>query len=539
MPLAARGVLWMLAAYLAIAATGMLWWPMGFDQGAFAWVGDVILRGGVPYRDAWEVKGPATYATAALSQLLLGRSSWGLRLVDLCLLGGALFFLGRLVARVGDGLGAWTAGLLLTSLTLGLGWWNTAQPDGWASLLVLIALERAHATPATRRSRAAAGALVGVACLYKPPYLACLAAIVALELMRRNTPLDQRLRGAIAIAGASAAVLAVAGAWMAGAGALAAFLEIQLRFLPQVYRLEEGLSWSARLQTLASHRALLPALPLVALGVWRAWREDRALCTGLALLAGTGAALLVLQGKYFLYQWAPLYGPLAAFAGLGPAELRRLLGGVTGDAAGRPGIQRWLPAAAVLVTLLPLLPVDGLAGWRAFAGGEAALDRHRARFFAGRPQGAFSPQAELELARYLREHTTPDDAITVWGSEPVVYYLSGRRSASRFGFTYPLIAGRGTRFFDRYRVEFIRELEAAEPAYLVVADHDPHPLDAETSQQHLREFPELMALLNASYLPERQIGDFQLWRRRTPAQRIPPATRRSSPVTKAEASLAR
>jgi hypothetical protein len=47
-----------------IVALGVAWavasltWPFGMDQGVLAWVGDVVVRGGMPYRDAFDVKGP-------------------------------------------------------------------------------------------------------------------------------------------------------------------------------------------------------------------------------------------------------------------------------------------------------------------------------------------------------------------------------------------------------------------------------------------------------------------------------------------------
>ena len=64
-------------------------WPFGLDQGIFAWVGDTVLRGGWPYRDAWEIKGPVTHFFYALAQALFGRDVWGLRVLDLSLLAEA------------------------------------------------------------------------------------------------------------------------------------------------------------------------------------------------------------------------------------------------------------------------------------------------------------------------------------------------------------------------------------------------------------------------------------------------------------------
>ncbi|MDP9349243.1 MAG: hypothetical protein M3P24_08905, partial [Gemmatimonadota bacterium] len=48
---------------------------------------DVILAGGLPYRDAWEVKGPLAYYLVALGNLAFGRNYWGIRLFDLLIIG--------------------------------------------------------------------------------------------------------------------------------------------------------------------------------------------------------------------------------------------------------------------------------------------------------------------------------------------------------------------------------------------------------------------------------------------------------------------
>jgi hypothetical protein len=49
-------------------------YPFGWDQGLFAWVGDAIVRGGLPYRDAWDFKGPLLYYVYALAQWLFRRA---------------------------------------------------------------------------------------------------------------------------------------------------------------------------------------------------------------------------------------------------------------------------------------------------------------------------------------------------------------------------------------------------------------------------------------------------------------------------------
>ncbi len=40
-------------------------WPLGGDIGTYAWIGDVIVSGGTPYKDAWDCKGPLVYPNVA------------------------------------------------------------------------------------------------------------------------------------------------------------------------------------------------------------------------------------------------------------------------------------------------------------------------------------------------------------------------------------------------------------------------------------------------------------------------------------------
>ena len=54
----------------------------------------------------------------------------------------------------------------------------------------------------------------------------------------------------------------------------------------------------------------------------------------------------------------------------------------------------------------------------------------------------FNPFPEsVTLARLLRDHSTPDDRIFIFGSEPQILFYAGRRSASRYVFLYPLFTG--------------------------------------------------------------------------------------------------
>ncbi len=74
-----------------------------------------------------------------------------------------------------------------------------------------------------------------------------------------------------------------------------------------------------------------------------------------------------------------------------------------------------------------------------------------------------SPQ--VALARFLTNHTTPDQPVLLWGSETRIYLLAHRRSASRYIYVLPLLNLKyGTA--ERGR-EFVAEVERARPPILV------------------------------------------------------------------------
>lgn len=71
----------------------------------------------------------------------------------------------------------------------------------------------------------------------------------------------------------------------------------------------------------------------------------------------------------------------------------------------------------------------------------------------------------FEFAEYLRDHTDANDTIGVLGSEPQIYFYSGRRSATGYIYTYSLMEAQANAL--TMQQEMIREIETARPKYLV------------------------------------------------------------------------
>lgn len=145
-----------------------------------------------------------------------------------------------------------------------------------------------------------------------------------------------------------------------------------------------------------------------------------------------------------------------------------------------------LPAAGLLVGALVSgvaefaarrrAPVIGLLGiaLSLVAFGDA-LSRQRDFLFrmtpteASRSSYGVNPFPEsLEIARFIREHTRPDDRIAILGSEPQILFYAQRRSATGYIYTYGLMEPHD--FASRMQREMIAEIESAKPRLVVVVN---------------------------------------------------------------------
>lgn len=71
----------------------------------------------------------------------------------------------------------------------------------------------------------------------------------------------------------------------------------------------------------------------------------------------------------------------------------------------------------------------------------------------------------LRIAEFIRNNTGPNDTVAVVGSEPQIYFYSGRRSATSYIYMYPLMET--TQFARDMQWEMIAQIEAANPKFLV------------------------------------------------------------------------
>lgn len=69
------------------------------------------------------------------------------------------------------------------------------------------------------------------------------------------------------------------------------------------------------------------------------------------------------------------------------------------------------------------------------------------------------------VSKYIKEHTSPHDTVTVLGSEPEVYFYSKRRSASGYIYTYPLMEPQPFALYMQHQM--VRQIEHNKPTMIL------------------------------------------------------------------------
>jgi len=139
-----------------------------------------------------------------------------------------------------------------------------------------------------------------------------------------------------------------------------------------------------------------------------------------------------------------------------------LLAGVAASAMVRFLSDRRMPAS------LQILPILAMAA--ALVGPTIILSDF---FFRATPVRAcrmmygVNPFPEsIEIAEYIRSHSTTDDKIAIIGSEPQLYFYSDRKSATGYIYVYGLMEPQ--HYAYNMQIEMIREIEEARPKYAVI-----------------------------------------------------------------------
>lgn len=304
-------------------------------------------------------------------------------------------------------------------------------------------------------------------------------------------------------------------------GAFAEFLEIVFTFnrLVHINMHGTGTALSPLIMNLKQFWDTYPidnllVISMVFWGGWTCWRKWRSFTVCGILFWLMGMAAVILQGWYYAYQWIPVFSPHVLFFGFGVAALHRYQPAqAKNPILAKAGKTLAAPVAIMAIIITAYPSIENFMPTAAYALGKIEAHDYY-RDFGHYNQGDFSLLAQVQVSEYVRKHSQKSDYIVVWGFEPTIYYLSGRRSATRFGFNYPLVATAGTPFYPRYRREFMRDVRRHKPVFIIILNEDINNLIVKSSNAYLPEFPELDVYIRREYRPAATIEHFDIRRRK-------------------------
>jgi Dolichyl-phosphate-mannose-protein mannosyltransferase len=472
-----RGGCVIAALWLAMSMT----YPLGWDQGLFSFMGDAIVRGGLPYRDAWDFKGPLLYYVYALAQWLFGVHIWSIRVVDAIFLTLGTVALYRVTATLADRGAARFGAVLFVLWYASHSFWHTAQPDGWAGMLITLAVATVLGGSASAGFglTVGAGACLGLTVLMKPLWAAFLLLpvfyLVTSRARDRVGPIVALLIGWMLPIGLTII-------WFAVNGALGDLLDVHLRYSA----LYAGLASDDRLKNLAeyflSSRVTAVAIPIVAYGVVVLWRAQRPAAILMVAWLAITVSLVALQGRFYAYHWLPMLPAMAILVAVGLHDLSQ-----------RSKEFALIVCATLLLGCVAPIVLEAarFMGWRA-----GVIDRRQYYNAYG------EPGFDMQAVDWLRSTGAPGKIFT-FGWHCSVPWLSERQTVSRFGYSLPLMMGAGTAVRSQYRQELMAALTADPPKYIVVGTLSEQILGTRLT---IADFPELAALVARDYRPVAEFG---------------------------------
>lgn len=512
---------------IAFLAGQIAMFGYGRDQGIYAMVADAVLRGQMPYRDAWDFKPPGIFLVYAAARALFGPAQVGIRVLEVLGLFGMCAAIVKLAERFFQ---SRATGFLAAALAVlahaQLDFWHTAQPESFGGMLTIFALLLAafpqeEPAPSTRRVFFA-GVLFGFAGLLKPP-LAGGGAVLALYLAHREwqssaeKPRKERLRSAgipflwVALGGATP--IALTALWFLAKGALRDLHAVLFVFTPYYTKLGwegssvGGMFYWGFIEWLTTYCSALSIGVLLALG-FNAEGRHRPF---LALVLGIIAIHLVgvtMQGKFFPYHYGATWPLTALVAAYGYDRLR-------GRLEARGSLGRVAFGIAVIASCLGRSATKDTP--------DSFMSRCRKRIVL--LAGGFRDQTTMDglmsiadvnaasnrrAAEIMRERVAPGRPVFVWGFEPVIYDLAERPFASRFLYNVPQRVAWSK---ADMRKTLLEDLARNPPAAVVVEHNDVFPMvtgDAIDSAGTLFDFWDFYVFLQKYDLVEKA-GDLDVY----------------------------
>ena len=478
-----------------------------WNPATYFYVGKTILDGGLPYRDAYDVKGPGIYYLFAFSMLFTGQNPLGIHLIEAIWLALTAWVLSCVTARLyrQQAAGYLAGSFLLIYLISYAPRGEITEPD---FLIILpMALGILLLLRAEEHDRLGQWVLAGLsmaaAAMLKLPAAALGIAMMFAAVRLAPARLGRISARLAALAAGLLVPVLLFVLWYYFRGALSDMWTAQFVFVPEYLRAFNAWQSPACVREMFTRPMHLPLYAmggLAIVGLIPSGRKAGRWPDVLVIVwLGVAALALFLHGLFFEYHFVPLAAPLAILSA------RAIIGWRDEHAALRIAVV----AGVLLFLFMPVKHVPRFLLTESYALGEA--------------RAAKDPWRILALS--LRARTAPGDTLFLWGNVPHFYLDADRRPPTRFFHTMHLSTP-GPQ--ELARPELLAGLEAHKPKFFAVNKGrtigvGPCPISHFDFYESFLHFAGLQKFLEAGYVVEEETPRYTLYRRNDVAPPVPPA----------------
>jgi len=434
--------------------------PLERDEGEYGYAAQLILQGMPPYKSVYNMKLPGIYGAYALLLKIFGETHQGIHMgllaINICTI--LLVFL--LAKHFINPLGVLTSAASFALLSLGesvQGIFANAE-----HFVLVFSIGGLLITLRAIRNKSSglfflSGMVLGIGFLMKQHGIFFIG-IALLWIMTdsfyshpmNRKELASRCFFLVSGVGIVYATLCLILAW---SGVFSSFwfwtVDYAQKYLDQISMQYAWFVFSintARIFTSSPALWVLAGLGAVTLTLKKGLGQNRILIASFVILS----FMSIFPGLYFREHYFLLLLPASALlVGISISALQDMLSSLSSRMAR---------------SLLPILVVILCLGAAMYEQRDFLF--HMTPLQASRSAHGLNPFVEsLEIAKYIREHTNPDDRIAILGSEPQIYFYSQRRSAGSYIYMYPLMEEH--EFAVAMQKEMIRQIESSMPALVV------------------------------------------------------------------------
>lgn len=510
----------------SIGGAMSLFMPFGRDQGNYAYAGWAFITGKKLYQEVLAFKPPMTVYVHSLSQILFGHNTESIRIMDWIIITLTAWLIYQLLLKCGlPHHTAFLGSVFYLLQYYGFDYWHSAQTDHWAQLPVILSIILLFTPKPLPYIRIMVCAFLGTAAiLFKYTFALIWLPLTLLQLAWNSRSSSERF---IQTWLAKCTVLFLGGC-----------LGLMLFLSPVIFQHSIHSYIDIQTNMVAPYATLnIAASPLTLIQQFftRLYTQPFLLPIGIILLTATitlvpvessltrtgnihskclpftflwllGAILAcMVQTKFFMYHYAPLLPPVAI---LGALAFHRIGSSISRE---QPVRAAWI-SAATFVSCWLLFWGQGLRNnvqyaWDSWNNNSSEALLARLETLSQRDYSLVDIE---RLVGYIKDISSHEETVFLWGFDPTVNFMSERFSPSRFIYNYPFRRHPQNPVWVR---QLLHDITHSPPSLIIVAKNDQTPgvtCNDEDSLALLQSIPELSALINERYTEEGQIGTHYL-----------------------------